>query len=105
MFAQTFNVRGGRVAPSKKAPQAEEEEDAAAVEADGASSSSSSKSRKTKNVPMILVPAPQPVKKSKRQAPQDAIDEFWAKFNSKTPGQGTSSSSRSIVGLKLISYV
>ncbi|KAH8687438.1 hypothetical protein BGZ60DRAFT_363165 [Tricladium varicosporioides] len=38
---------------------------------------------------MILVPAPT-TKKPKHQAPQDAIDEFWAKFNSKTPGRATS---------------
>lgn len=28
-------------------------------------------------------------KKSKKQAPQEIIDEFWTKFNTKTPGRGT----------------
>ena len=41
----------------------------------------------TRDAPILqLLPAP--VKKTKHQAPQDAIDEFWAKFNSKTPGKG-----------------
>lgn len=28
-------------------------------------------------------------KKTKKQAPQEIIDEFWTKFNTKTPGKGT----------------
>jgi hypothetical protein len=32
--------------------------------------------------------APAPAKKVKHLSPQDAIDEFWNKFNSKTPGRG-----------------
>lgn len=28
-------------------------------------------------------------KKSKKQAPQEIIDKFWTKFNTKTPGKGT----------------
>jgi hypothetical protein len=38
--------------------------------------------------PMLLVPAPTKSKKPKHQAPQEAVDEFWAKFNTKTPGKG-----------------
>jgi hypothetical protein len=41
---------------------------------------------------IIFVP-PTPAKKTKKQAPQDAIDEFWKKFDSKTPGRGKSLSS------------
>lgn len=48
-----------------------------------------SKAGKTdKNGRILLVPA-DPVKKPKHQAPQDAIDEFWQNFNTKTPGKGT----------------
>lgn len=36
---------------------------------------------------IVLVPAPD-IKKTKHISPQDAIDEFWAKFKSKTPGKG-----------------
>ena len=36
---------------------------------------------------IIYMPAPSS-KKKKHQSPQEAIDEFWAKFNSKTPGRG-----------------
>ena len=42
---------------------------------------------KTKDTPYIVM-APAPPKKVKHQSPQDAIDEFWGKFNSKTPGRG-----------------
>jgi hypothetical protein len=42
---------------------------------------------KTKDAPYIVM-APAPAKKVKHQSPQDAIDEFWGKFNSKTPGRG-----------------
>ncbi|KAG9228919.1 hypothetical protein BJ875DRAFT_363172, partial [Amylocarpus encephaloides] len=38
--------------------------------------------------PMYLMPALAP-KKPKRQAPQGTIDEFWAKFDSKTPGKAS----------------
>jgi hypothetical protein len=38
--------------------------------------------------PTLFVMAPAPTKKVKHQSPQDAIDEFWGKFNSKTPGRG-----------------
>lgn len=37
--------------------------------------------------PMVLVPLTT-VKKPKTQAPQDTIDEFWAKFTTKNPGKG-----------------
>ena len=37
---------------------------------------------------ILLIPS-DPVKKAKHQAPQEAIDEFWQKFNTKTPGKGT----------------
>jgi len=36
---------------------------------------------------VMLVAAPE-VKKKKHQPPQEAIDEFWAKFNAKVPGAG-----------------
>jgi hypothetical protein len=36
---------------------------------------------------IIYVP-PTLAKEKKHQSPQDAIDEFWEKFNSKTPGRG-----------------
>lgn len=42
---------------------------------------------KNKDAPYIVM-APAPAKKVKHQSPQDAIDEFWNKFNSKTPGRG-----------------
>lgn len=42
---------------------------------------------KHKDAPYIVM-APVPPKKVKHQSPQDAIDEFWEKFNSKTPGRG-----------------
>jgi len=32
----------------------------------------------------------EPQKKVKHQSPQEAIDEFWEKFDSKTPGRGKS---------------
>lgn len=32
---------------------------------------------------------PTTTKKAKKQAPQEIIDEFWTKFNTKTPGKGT----------------
>lgn len=44
---------------------------------------------KNKNAPYVVM-APAPPKKIKHQSPQDAIDEFWGKFNSKTPGRGKS---------------
>jgi hypothetical protein len=50
-------------------------------------SSSSSAGNNKAGGPMMLVPAPPPAKK-KSQSPQETIDEFWAKFNSKTPGKG-----------------
>ncbi|TGO08397.1 hypothetical protein BTUL_0211g00160 [Botrytis tulipae] len=37
---------------------------------------------------IVFVPAPD-VKKTKHISPQDAIDEFWAKFKSKTPGKAS----------------
>lgn len=37
----------------------------------------------------VLLLATQSRKKKKHQAPQDAIDEFWVKFNAKTPGPAT----------------
>ncbi|CAD6440215.1 25a5be1b-f331-47d8-a488-368a5033da88 [Sclerotinia trifoliorum] len=37
---------------------------------------------------IVFVPAVD-VKKSKHISPQDAIDEFWVKFNSKTPGKAS----------------
>lgn len=40
---------------------------------------------------IIYVPA-SPSKSKKHQSPQDAIDEFWEKFNSKNPGQGVCAS-------------
>jgi hypothetical protein len=36
----------------------------------------------------IMFVPPSPPKKNKKQSPQDAIDEFWGKFNSTTPGRG-----------------
>jgi len=42
---------------------------------------------KTKDAPYIVMTPASP-KKVKHQSPQDAIDEFWGKFNSKTPGRG-----------------
>jgi hypothetical protein len=37
---------------------------------------------------VILKLADPPPKKVKHQSPQDAIDEFWRKFDTKTPGIG-----------------
>jgi hypothetical protein len=42
---------------------------------------------KNKGAPYIVM-APVPPKKVKHQSPQDAIDEFWEKFSSKSPGRG-----------------
>ena len=36
----------------------------------------------------IVYLPPVPPSKNKKQSPQAAIDEFWGKFNSKTPGRG-----------------
>jgi hypothetical protein len=36
---------------------------------------------------IVYLPPP-PAPKGKKQSPQDAIDEFWSKFDSKTPGRG-----------------
>jgi hypothetical protein len=36
----------------------------------------------------IVYLPPVPPSKKKKQSPQAAIDEFWGKFNSKTPGRG-----------------
>jgi hypothetical protein len=36
----------------------------------------------------IVYLPPVAAKKNKKQSPQDAIDEFWGKFDSKTPGRG-----------------
>lgn len=36
---------------------------------------------------IVFVPAPD-VKRTRHISPQGAIDEFWAKFKSKTPGKG-----------------
>lgn len=40
-----------------------------------------------KDAPYVVM-APAPPKKAKHQSPQDAIDELWSNFNSKTPGRG-----------------
>ena len=37
----------------------------------------------------MLGPTGHVPKKPKHQTPQDAIDEFWAKFDTKAPGKGT----------------
>lgn len=40
---------------------------------------------------MMGLPDPVPVrqrKEAKQQTPQEAIDEFWAKFTTKAPGKG-----------------
>ncbi|ESZ92336.1 hypothetical protein SBOR_7285 [Sclerotinia borealis F-4128] len=37
---------------------------------------------------IVFVPAPE-VKNTKHVSPQDAIDDFWAKFKSKTPGKAS----------------
>lgn len=37
----------------------------------------------------VPVTIPVPSKKNKKQTPQQAIDEFWAKFTTKTPGKGS----------------
>ncbi|OTB02778.1 hypothetical protein M426DRAFT_13201 [Hypoxylon sp. CI-4A] len=37
----------------------------------------------------LPVPAPRPPINSKQQTPQQAIDEFWGKFTTKTPGKAT----------------
>ncbi|KAG0652956.1 hypothetical protein D0Z07_0085 [Hyphodiscus hymeniophilus] len=44
---------------------------------------------KNKDAPYIVM-APAPPRKVKHQSPQAAIDEFWEKFDSKTPGRGKS---------------
>lgn len=36
----------------------------------------------------VPVTIPQTPKKPKQQTPQQAIDEFWAKFTTKAPGKG-----------------
>ncbi len=43
------------------------------------------------DVDQVLIPAKvaSTPKKMKSLAPQDLIDEFWTKFNSKTPGKGS----------------
>jgi hypothetical protein len=38
--------------------------------------------------PILLVPAIMGSKKAKHLAPQQTVDEFWSKFDSKTPGKG-----------------
>lgn len=43
-------------------------------------------------VPVSLQNAPK--KKKKQQSPQQAIDDFWAKFTTKFPGKGTVCSPR-----------
>jgi hypothetical protein len=53
----------------------------------GSSSSSKGNNKAPGTTPMVLVPAPA-AKKTKHQSPQASIDEFWSKFNSKTPGRG-----------------
>lgn len=53
---------------------------------DAVSVSSSSGSRTTSSV--AQGPAMKPRRRPKQQTPQQAIDEFWAKFTSKTPGKG-----------------
>ncbi|KAH6682865.1 hypothetical protein B0J14DRAFT_133381 [Halenospora varia] len=73
--------RGNRAERAEKAEKGE-------AEGSVCSSSSSRNAKGPKETPMILIPAPA-TKKPKHQAPQDAIDEFWAKFNSKTPGRAT----------------
>lgn len=52
-----------------------------------AGSAAGSAPDQVKETPLVLIPQP-PAKKPKKVAPQDAVDEFWAKFNSKTPGIG-----------------
>jgi len=43
--------------------------------------------RDAKEGAIVYLP-PAPTTKKKKQSPQAAIDEFWGKFNSKTPGRG-----------------
>ena len=53
-----------------------------------AGSDASSKRQTRKDITIQIAPAP--AKKAKHKTPQAAIDEFWAKFDSKTPGIGMS---------------
>jgi len=57
------------------------------VSSGSSSSSSEGNNKAAGDTPMMLIPAPPPTRK-KSQSPQQTIDEFWAKFNSKTPGKG-----------------
>jgi hypothetical protein len=69
------------------APEAEGADEANAVEAADDSSSSSSDSNIKAPQGIIIMPAPEP-EKPKHRAPQNAIDDFWAKFEAKHPGKG-----------------
>ncbi|KAF4635471.1 hypothetical protein G7Y89_g2614 [Cudoniella acicularis] len=82
--------RQPRTNRAEKAEKAAKAEKAGEAEAEGSvcSSNSSRNAKGAKETPMILMAAP-PAKKPKHQSPQDAIDEFWAKFDSKTPGRAT----------------
>ncbi|TVY57332.1 Calpain-5 [Lachnellula cervina] len=61
---------------------------AGSIASSGSLSSSRANNRAQEATPFMLVAAPLPHKKTK-QSPQSSIDEFWSKFNSKTPGRAT----------------
>lgn len=82
MIPHRFNPRQ-RPHSQPRAPKAAPSEAGSAVS--GGSRGAPSQAKET---PLVLIPQP-PAKKPKKVAPQDAIDEFWTKFNSKTPGIAT----------------
>jgi hypothetical protein len=65
----------------------EKDEEEASVAESAAGSNPASLGNNPKDGAIIYVPAPS-TKKKKHQSPQEAIDDFWAKFNTKTPGRG-----------------
>ncbi|KUJ13736.1 cysteine proteinase [Mollisia scopiformis] len=74
-----------RFRPRGPGPKQQQQQPRDARSEAGSAVSGRSGPDQAKDVPMVLIPQP-PAKKPKKIAPQAAIDEFWAKFNSKTPG-------------------
>jgi hypothetical protein len=64
-----------------------DEMDSGTTSSDSSSNSSQDSRGDPKNGAILYVPALS-AKKKKHQSPQEAIDEFWSKFNSRTPGRG-----------------
>lgn len=89
--------------PHRFRPQGRPKQQPKAAPSEAGSAVTGDRPDAAKDVPMVLIPQP-PAKKPKKVAPQDAIDDFWAKFTTKTPGIGEDSNliaDEVLIGLQL----